>query len=129
MIFADTDFFLSLIKRDDWLKKNALKVYEKYKGGIASSSIVLLELMFACPKYELDEEIVAGSFFGICDDVEGVTVEEGMKIAWLIKEKGFGAADAFHYVLSHGRVIVTSDRMFAKNGHDVIDLKDGAKVF
>ncbi len=32
MIYADTDFFIALLKPTDWLKDKAKKALEKYKG-------------------------------------------------------------------------------------------------
>ncbi|AHL23834.1 hypothetical protein BD01_2246 [Thermococcus nautili] len=29
MVYADTDFFLALLKPNDWLKENARKLYKK----------------------------------------------------------------------------------------------------
>ncbi|HLD83790.1 MAG TPA: pilus assembly protein [archaeon] len=123
MIYADTDFFLALIKENDWLKRNAARAYEYHKGNIESSDITLLELMFASTKYSLDPEVVAGSFFELTDNVKGITHEEGMKVAWLIKEKGFGPADAFHFVFSSGNILITSEHNYAEIGREIIDLK------
>ena len=123
MIYADTDFLLALIKKNDWLKKNAIRAYENHKGSIESSDITLLELMFASKKYSLDAEVVAGSFFELTDSVKGITPEEGMKVAWLVKEKGFGPADAFHSVFSAGNPVITSEHKYAETGQKIIDLK------
>ena len=44
-LYADTDFFLALIKKDDWLKKNAEKIYKKYKNELWTSTLTLKELL------------------------------------------------------------------------------------
>ncbi|MEZ0319946.1 MAG: PIN domain-containing protein [Pyrobaculum sp.] len=44
MIYADTDFFLALLKEGDRLHNKALEILEKYKGRITTSVITFVEL-------------------------------------------------------------------------------------
>jgi len=41
MIYADTDFFLALLKEADWLQRRAKRVYEKYKGQITTYRAII----------------------------------------------------------------------------------------
>ncbi|WP_456398062.1 PIN domain-containing protein [Palaeococcus sp. (in: euryarchaeotes)] len=54
MIYADTDFFLALLKPDDWLKENARKILEKYRGDITTSDATFIELLLLAERYGLD---------------------------------------------------------------------------
>ncbi|ATZ60798.2 MAG: hypothetical protein BME93_01230 [Methanosarcinales archaeon Met12] len=44
-MYAETDFFLALLKERDWLKKNAEQIYKKHKGKIWTSTHTLMELI------------------------------------------------------------------------------------
>ena len=54
MVYADTDFFLALMKESDWLKSNAHKLYKQHKGNIWTSPATLIELLWLARKYCLD---------------------------------------------------------------------------
>jgi len=40
MIYADTDFFIALVKDDDWLQQRAATLAEEHEGDIASAAAV-----------------------------------------------------------------------------------------
>ena len=115
MMYADTDFFLALIKKEDWLKISAKKIYEEYKGSINTSIITLTELALVAKKMDMDIEEVFGSLFQLCK-VDDITLEEGMEIAHLIHDEQVGIFDSFHAVLSRGRTIISSERVYEKLG-------------
>ena len=56
MIYADTDFFLALLKDSDWLKQGAQHLAEQYKGKIWTSPPTLIELLLLAAEYHLDPE-------------------------------------------------------------------------
>ncbi len=56
MIYADTDFFLALLKKDDWLKQKAEHIYKKNKGKIWTSLIAVIEMLLLAEEYNLDPE-------------------------------------------------------------------------
>ncbi len=61
MPYADTDFFLALLKENGWLGKKAEKVLNDYKGGIWTSQWTLVELLLLSKKYGMNPEIVVVS--------------------------------------------------------------------
>ena len=56
-------------------------------------------------------------------DVEGLSLEEGMEAAHLIKDENFNIFDAFHAVLSRGMPIASSESMYDKIGKERIRLE------
>ena len=122
MPYADTDFFLAMVKKDDWLKSGAEKVYSENKGKIDTSIITLLELFLLCERKGLDPEVIAGSVFKV-SNVERLSITEAMQIAHNIKHENINVFDAFHSALAGGREIISSDDVYDKLGQKRIGLK------
>ena len=121
MIYADTDFLLAMIKKEDWLKSSANKVYEKNKGKIETSMAAIIEIILVSNRLGLDVENVTGSIFKLVG-VEGITLEEAMEAAHLVKDEHVGVFDAFHAVLSRNRPIASSEHIYDKIGKQRIKL-------
>src|SRR3989344_7536016 len=51
--YADSDFFLALLKDSDWLKEKARKVYEENKKSIYVSPFTVVELMVVCVREDI----------------------------------------------------------------------------
>src|SRR3989338_1546623 len=111
VVYADTDFFLAIFKKEDWLKSRAEKQYKELKGKLETSIVTVLELAILCRKKGLDPEEVMAAVFEI-SRVERITLEEALQAAYLMKNKGFTAFDSFHAVLSKERAIISSDAIF-----------------
>ena len=56
MIYADTDFFMALLKKSDWLKEPAERLLAKYQGQIGISSTTLTEALLIAGGLNLDPE-------------------------------------------------------------------------
>ena len=112
MVYADTNFFLSLINLDDSLHTEAQKLYNKYKGNLETSLLTISEMLIGCEKRNLDPEIIVSSVFQIAN-VFGITLEQALRAAHYIKEKNLSAIDALHASLSNFEII-SSDRDFDK---------------
>ena len=56
MIFADTDFFLALMKESDWLKEPAEKLLRQDSGQIRILPTVLIEILLLARREMLDPE-------------------------------------------------------------------------
>ena len=65
MIYADTDFFLALLKPRDWLKNRAREILEEYRGRITTSEVTFIELMLLAKRYNLDPVRVTASVMAI----------------------------------------------------------------
>ena len=124
--YADTDFFLALMKDSDWLKERAKKIYEKNKDNIWVTPFTVVEIMIICKREEilLKETIVQISRIAM---LEGLSWEIFFKSIDLI-ENGATIFDsllmAFCKVDNQDKII-SSDNIYEKFGYDVIDLKKG----
>ena len=112
MVYADTNFFISFLNKDDSLHLDAQKLYNKYKGNLDTSLLTIAELLDGCEKRGLDPEIIVSSVFQITR-VSGITLEEGLRAAHYMKEKKLFAIDALHASLSNFEII-SSDKDFDK---------------
>ncbi|ASJ08658.1 pilus assembly protein [Thermococcus siculi] len=119
MVYADTDFFLALMKPSDWLKGNAEKILGRYKGNITTSETTFLELLIVAKKYGLDPIRVTAAVMAIT----GIEDEVPLRAAYYMKEHGLNAFDAFH-AAKCGGVIISSDRVYEKVGIKRIKLED-----
>jgi len=120
--YADTDFFLALIKNSDWLKEKARQAYEKNKDNIFVSPFTIAELMIICKRENIPvketiaqisriarlENISWDVFFRACDFLEkGATIFDSLLMASCSKNDK----------------IISSDNVYEKFGFKVIDLK------
>lgn len=122
MIYADTDFFLAIIKKEDWLKSGAKKVFEENRGKIVTSVLTIVEIALVAQRENLDVENAISGVFGL-SQVEGISIEEGMQAAHYIKNEKLGVFDAFHAVLSKNRLIASSKHIYGKIGKQTIKLE------
>ncbi|SRR5579875_1774758 len=118
MIYADTDFFLALLKGDDRLKNKALGILEKYKGMITTSVITFIELGLVAKRYGLDVFKLFTAVMSICN----IEDERIIKAALYMSEN-LNVFDAFHAAFSEGSII-SSDHVFDKVGIKRIRLDD-----
>ena len=112
MVYADTNFFISLINSDDSLHKEAQKLYNKYKGSLETSLLTIAEMLIGCEKRNLDPEIIVSSIFQLAS-VSGITLEQALRAAHYINKKHLSAIDALHASLSNFEII-SSDKDFDK---------------
>jgi|Deesub1362B_J571_1020462.scaffolds.fasta_scaffold13714_3 predicted nucleic acid-binding protein len=118
MIYADTDFFIALLKPTDWLKDKAKKALERYKGQITTSEVTFIELALLAKRYNLDPVKITASVMAICE----IEDDAFLKAAIYIRDYGVGVFDAFHAVHCKGKII-SSDRVFDRIGVDRVKLE------
>lgn len=118
MIYADTDFFLALIKPSDWLKENAQEILEKNQR-ITTSEATFIELALLAKKYNLDPVKITASVMAIC----GIEETTYLKAATYIREYGIGIFDAFNAAHCEGKII-SSDSVYDKLGIERIKLEN-----
>lgn len=127
--YADSDFFLALLKDSDWLKEKAKKIYEKNKESIYISPFTIVELMVVCVRENIplrktlfQISRIAGLtsikwdlFFKAAEYVEqGASIFDSLLIAFS-KESDLA--------FSEESEIISSDKVYEKFGFKVIDLK------
>ncbi len=122
MIYAEADFLLALIKKDDWLKDKSQKILNENKNKITTSIAAIIEIALVSDRLSLDLENVIGSIFELVS-VDGMTQEECMEVAHLIKDENVGVFDAFHAVLSRDKPIASSETIYDKIGKTRIKLE------
>ncbi|QDA30839.1 PIN domain-containing protein [Thermococcus indicus] len=118
MVYADTDFFLALMKPNDWLKENAKKLYERYRGEITTSEATFIELLLLARKFNLDPMRITAAVMAIT----GLEDDLYLRAAYYMKEHGLNPFDAFH--AAHcGGMIISSDKAFGRVGIKRIKLE------
>ena len=113
MPYADTDFFLALLKKEDWLKENAITIYTEYKNKIWTSAWTVVELLLISEKFQIDPERLVTDMF------EMVTIATSEKdkfftAAHLMKEYDLKTFDALHAASCGSDKIISSDSVFDK---------------
>ncbi len=118
MVYADTDFFLALLKSSDWLKGNAKKLYEEYNGKITTSEVTFIELLLLAKKHGLDPIRLTASVMAIT----GIEDDLYLRAAYYMREQNLNPFDAFH--AAHcGGTIISSDKTFDGIGTKRIKLE------
>lgn len=120
--YADSDFFLGLMKDSDWLKEKAKKIYNQNKNEIYVSPFTIAEIMVVCKREEIPiketliqisriaklENISWNVFFSACDYIKkGATIFDALVMSFCGKENQ----------------IISSDNVYKKFGFDIIDLR------
>ena len=116
MIYADTDFFLALMKKPDWLKESAKTLYDQHRERLWTSPATMIELLLVAAEYGLDPERL------LVDAMEIAELREGdagvfLRAANFVKEKGVNVFDSLHAAFcGHGGTILSSDKVFDRLG-------------
>jgi len=123
MPYADSDFFVSLFKGEDWLKKRAFVILDKYKTSIWTSKWTVIEILLIGERYEFDPNVIVESIFKI-SDVKDADKNFFIAIAHLMKENGMTVFDALHALSCDDDYIISSDKIFDKIGMNRIKLEE-----
>jgi predicted nucleic acid-binding protein len=121
MPYADSNFFLALIKKQDWLNESAEKLLDRYKGEIWTSEWALIEILMLTEKFGLDPENVVNSILQLAK-FDGNT-DLIRSVAHLMKDEKMRTFDALHAVSCKGDSIISSDPIFDKVGLKRIKLE------
>ena len=117
-LYADTDFFLALLKPSDWLKEKAEKLALGHSGGITTSDVTFIELMLLAKKFDLDPVGITASVMAIC----GIEDTSLLAAAKYLEGGGVGVFDAFHASRCGDRII-SSGPVYEKLGIERIRLE------
>ena len=80
MIYADTDFFLALLKESGWLKEPAERLLRRYAGQICVSPAVLIEVLLLAHRDKVDPERMV-------EDVLSLAMLKGGNPACFLKQR------------------------------------------
>ena len=122
MPYADTDFFLALLKEKDWLHEKAKKLLVTYRNNLRTSSWTIIELLLVSQEYSLDPEILIISIQSIVH-IEG-NVNALLAAAHFMKESSLTTFDALHAVSCDQDAIISSDSVFDTLGLKRIKLEE-----
>jgi len=116
VIYADTDFFLALMKESDWLKEPAERLLRQYSGRIHLLPTVLIEILLLARREMIDPERLLSDVLQI-GVVEGCDAAVFLKAAKYMKEHNANALDSLHAALcSSVDSIISSDKVFDRLG-------------
>lgn len=110
MVYADTDFFLALMKQTERLKERAKKIRSDYSGDIQTSIVTFIELMLIAKRFNLDAIKLTSSVMKICNYDGQIPLKAALYI-----EEGISVFDAFHAAHCGGEII-SSDHIFDELG-------------
>ena len=110
MIYADTDFFLALIKEDDWLSENAEKFYRDHEDEIWTSEHTLVELMLIAYRNDLNSLKTVTSVEKLVE-VRG-DYDSVRRAAIHVSENSLTPLDALHVAKAEDDRIISSDKDF-----------------
>lgn len=124
MTYADTDFFLALIKESDWLQSRARKLLAQHQGKLWTSGTTVIELLLLASRYKLDAERIIQNLLQIAE-LRFMESAIALLAAHFVKRYGLGVFDAMHaaYCSSVKDWILSSDVVFEKVGLQRIALE------
>jgi hypothetical protein len=104
-MYADLDFWLALLKNDDWLNDRAERLLEEHEGELNVSLATFIELFLVEERFAFDRERAVTAI------LELATYSGDPDVVYQASEhidEGVNTFDAFHAALSGGS-IVSSD--------------------
>lgn len=119
-MYVETDFFIALIKDDDWLGEAAQTVYERYEDSLWTSEFTLIELLLVAYREGLNPYRAVNDAASLVE-IDG-RVTRILTAATYIVELGLTPFDALHAVAARGDTIVSSDDAYASM-IDWVDLR------
>jgi hypothetical protein len=107
-MYADLDFWLVLLKDDDWLAGRAESLLDEYENELEVSLATFIELFLVEERFAFDRERAVTAI------LELATYEGDPNVVYQASEnidEGLNTFDAFHAALSGGSII-SSDRAY-----------------
>ncbi|WP_440772672.1 type II toxin-antitoxin system VapC family toxin [Natronorubrum sp. DTA28] len=122
MIYADTDFFIALVKDDDWLQRSAAEIALENEGEIYTSRATLLELLVISNRFEFDrmEALTYALELAVVPEDEDVLFQA----ADYMEQNGLTAFDAYHAAYADEDPIISSDKSFDDITDDRIAIEE-----
>lgn len=107
-MYADVDFWVALLKDDDWLAERAERYLETHRGELEVSLVTFIELFLIEEQYRFDREQAALAILELADTNADADV---VFQASAYIDDGLNTFDAFHAALA-GDTILSSDQAF-----------------
>jgi predicted nucleic acid-binding protein len=122
MLYADTDFFVALVKDDDWLQERAAALARENEGEIYTSRATLLELLMISEQFEFDRMEALSYALEIASVPEDESVL--FRAADYVEQHGLTAFDAYHVAYADEDPIVSSDTSFDDVTDDRVPIEE-----
>lgn len=122
MPYADSNFFLALLKKDDWLKGKAEKLLNEHRGDIWTSQWTVVELLLIAERFGIDTERLVADIFEMAS-VKDANSEDMVAVAHLMKKYKVNVFDSLHAVFCRNDKIISSDAIFDSLGLERIKLE------
>lgn len=122
MMYADTDFFLALVKDDDWLQERAATIALENDGDIYTSRATLLELLVISDRFQFDRMEALTYALEIAEIPEDEDVL--FQAADYMEQHGLTAFDAYHLAYAGDDAVISSDNAFDDVTDDRIALEE-----
>jgi hypothetical protein len=119
-MYADLDFWLALLKNDDWLNDRAERLLEEHEGELAVSLATFIELFLVEERFAFDRERAVTAI------LELATYSGNPDVVYQASEnidEGLNTFDAFHAALSGGTIISSDGAYDALGGVDRVPLE------
>ena len=107
-MYADLDFWLALLKDDDWLADRAESLLDEHEDDLEVSLATFIELFLVEERFSFDRERAVTAI------LELATYEGDPNVVYQASEnidEGLNTFDAFHAALSGGSII-SSDGIY-----------------
>lgn len=124
MVYADTDFFVALLKKRDWLKPEAKRLVRRYAGRIWTSPATLIELLLLSSELNIDPRRLVVDALQIAE-LRGGDFHPILIAAHYVKESDVNVFDALHAAFCGTDPIISSDKVFDRLGLERIPLEPG----
>ena len=107
-MYADTDFWLAILKDDDWLAGRAEERLSEYRDDLKVSLATFIELFLVEERFAFDRDQATLSILELADaDVHADAVFQASEYV----DDGLSTYDAFHAALA-GEAILSSDTAY-----------------
>lgn len=107
-MYADVDFWVALLKDDDWLATRAERLLDEYHGELEVSLATFIELFLIEERFDFDREQALLAILELADtDVHDDLLFQASEYV----DAGLNTFDAFHAALA-GDAILSSDQAF-----------------
>ncbi|MFO8017508.1 MAG: PIN domain-containing protein [Promethearchaeia archaeon] len=119
-MYADTDFFLALLKPSDWLKNRAESIYSEMKEKIRTAEVTFIELLLLAKRFGLPAITTTAAAMKISNYKDTIPLMAAKYI-----EEGVGVFDAFHAAhCKKKEKIISSDHIYDSLGLERVKLEE-----
>ncbi len=106
-MYADMDFLLALLKKDDWLQESAEAVYRKHREELWTSEAAIIELMILCERENFDVEQKLVALEQLLD--VRADMDTYLTAAHYMQEHGLHTFDALHAARCDDDTMLSTD--------------------